>query len=107
MPDRRCAPAVGRFPCPNPLPGTLQERVPALLADFCSLPGLLWVRLDHQQSRLTMDKHLLGDPGLPASFALPSVAACRRALAVIRPRLIQLQAADATRRQPRLAFRTR
>jgi len=35
-----------------------------------------------------MDKHLLGAVwGLPASFALPSVAACRRALALIRPRL--------------------
>ena len=55
-----------------------------------------------------MDKHLLGTVwGLPASFALPSVAACRRALAVIRPWLMQLQAADAARRQPRLAFRTR
>jgi len=58
--------------------------------------------------RLTMDKHLLGVVwGLPASFVLPSVAACRRALAVIRPRLMQLQAADAARRQPRLALRTR
>jgi hypothetical protein len=45
-----------------------------------------------------MDKHLLGAIwGLPASFALPSVAACRRALALIRPRLTQLKAADAAR----------
>jgi len=53
-----------------------------------------------------MDKHLLGMVwGLPASFALPSVATCRRVLAHIRPRLMQLQAANAARRQPRLAFR--
>ena len=51
-----------------------------------------------------MDKHLLGLVwGLPASFALPSVAACRRALALIRPRLMQLQAADAARRSARSA----
>ena len=55
-----------------------------------------------------MDKRLLGLVwGLPASFALPSVAACRRALAVIRPALVRLQAADAARRQPRLAIRAR
>jgi hypothetical protein len=49
-----------------------------------------------------MDKHLLGAIwGLPASFALPSVAACRRALALIKPRLRQLQAADVAR-YPRL-----
>ena len=55
-----------------------------------------------------MDKHLLGTVwGLPASFALPSVAACRRALALIRPLLAQLQAADAARRHPRLALRAR
>jgi hypothetical protein len=46
-----------------------------------------------------MDKHLLGMVwGLPESFALPSVAACRRALAHIRPRLMQMQAADDARR---------
>jgi len=46
-----------------------------------------------------MDKHLLGLVwGLPESFALPSVAACRRALAHIRPRLMQMQAADDARR---------
>ena len=46
-----------------------------------------------------MDKHLLGLVwGLPKSFALPSAAACRRALAHIRPRLLQLQAADDARR---------
>jgi len=51
-----------------------------------------------------MDKHLLGLVWcLPASFALPSVAACRRALAHIRPRLIHLQAGDAARRYPRFA----
>ena len=56
--------------------------------------------------RRTMEKHLLGMVwGLPASFSLPSVATCRRVLAQIRPRLIQLQAADAVRRSPRLAFR--
>jgi hypothetical protein len=49
-----------------------------------------------------MDKHLLGLVwGLPTSFALPSVAACRRALAHIRPRLMQLQAADDARRDSR------
>ncbi|MEO5845466.1 MAG: hypothetical protein ABIQ33_11570 [Caldimonas sp.] len=54
-----------------------------------------------------MDKHLLGMVwGLPASFALPSVAACQRALAHIRPWLMQLQAADAARRYPRLELRT-
>jgi len=52
--------------------------------------------------RFTMDKHLLGLVwGLPTSFALPSVAACRRALAHIRPRLMQLQAADDARRGSR------
>jgi len=46
-----------------------------------------------------MDKHLLGLVwGLPTSFALPSVAACRRALAHIRLRLMQMQAADDARR---------
>jgi hypothetical protein len=55
-----------------------------------------------------MDKHLLGAVwGLPATFALPSVAACRRALALIRPRLVQLQTADAARPYPRLALRAR
>jgi hypothetical protein len=55
--------------------------------------------------RLTMEKHLLGLVwGLPASFALPSVTTCRRVLAQIRPRLMQLQAADAARRSPRLAL---
>jgi hypothetical protein len=45
-----------------------------------------------------MDKHLLGLVwGLPAWFALPSVPACRRALAQIRPRLLQLQADDVRR----------
>jgi hypothetical protein len=49
-----------------------------------------------------MDKHLLGLVwGLPTSFALPSVAACRRALAYIRPRLTQLQAVDDPRRGSR------
>jgi hypothetical protein len=49
-----------------------------------------------------MDKHLLGLVwDLPTSFALPSVAACRRALAHIRPRLTQPQAADDARRGPR------
>jgi len=60
----------------------------------------------HRQMRITMDKHLLGLVwGLPASFALPSVATCRRVLTHIRPRLMQLQAANAARRQPLLAFR--
>jgi hypothetical protein len=54
--------------------------------------------------RLIMEKYLLGLVwGLPASFALPSVTTCRRALAQIRPRLMQLQAEDAARRYPRLA----
>ena len=45
-----------------------------------------------------MDKHLLGLVwGLPASFALPSVAACRRALTLMRPRLMQL---EVDRRRP-------
>jgi len=40
-----------------------------------------------------MDKNLLGLVwGLPTSFALPSVADCRRAMALIGPRLMQLQA---------------
>jgi len=53
-----------------------------------------------------MDKHLLGMVwGLPASFALPSVGVCRRMLAHIRPRLMQLQAADAIRCYPQLASR--
>ena len=52
----------------------------------------------HRQTRITMDKHLLGLVwGLPASFALPSVAACRRALVHIQPRLEQLQLADDVR----------
>ena len=52
-----------------------------------------------------MDKRLLGLVwGLPASFALPSVATCRRMLAHIRPRLMQLQAADRARSAPQLAF---
>jgi hypothetical protein len=55
-----------------------------------------------------MDKHLLGLVwGLPASFALPSVATCRRMLAHVRPRLMQLQAADRACRAPQLAFRAR
>ena len=57
---------------------------------------------------IAMDKHLLGLVwGLPSSFALPSVAACRRALVRIRPRLMQLQAADDARRfaRPRLSLR--
>jgi hypothetical protein len=53
-----------------------------------------------------MDKHLLGLVwGLPASFALPSVATCRRALARITPRLTQLQAADDARRYARSRLR--
>jgi hypothetical protein len=49
-----------------------------------------------------MDKYLLRLVwGLPTSFALPSVEACRRALAHIRPRLTQLQAADDARRHAR------
>ena len=45
----------------------------------------LWTCLDQQHLRLTMDKHLLGLIwGLHASFALPSVAACRRAFACMR-----------------------
>jgi hypothetical protein len=45
--------------------------------------------------RNTMDKHLLGLIwGLPSSFALPSVAACRCALADIRLRLTELEAAN-------------
>jgi len=52
--------------------------------------------------RLTMDKHLLKLVwGLPASFVLPSVATCRRALVYIRPRLMQPQE---RRRSPRLAL---
>jgi len=51
-----------------------------------------------------MDKRLLGLVwGLPSSFVLPSVAACRRALAHIHPRLTQLQATD-RRRHPRPAY---
>ena len=53
-----------------------------------------------------MDKHLLGLMwGLPASFALPSVAACRRALTCVRNRLPQLLQAPAVerRRHPRPA----
>jgi len=47
-----------------------------------------------------MDKHLLGLMwGLPASFALPSVAACRRALACLRTRLPQRQAPAVERRR--------
>ena len=46
-----------------------------------------------------MDKNILGLVwGLPTSFALPSVADCRRAMALIGPRLAQLQAADEARR---------
>jgi len=49
-----------------------------------------------------MDKHLLKLVwGLPASFVLPSVATCRRALVYIRPRLMQPQE---RRRSPRLAL---
>jgi len=57
---------------------------------------------------INMDKHLLGLVwGLPESFALPSVAVCRRALALIRPRLMQMQAADDARRfaRPQLKLR--
>jgi len=55
-----------------------------------------------------MDKHLLGLVwGLPASFALPSVAACRRALTLMRPRLMQLEVDDAARRRPHPATRAR
>ena len=49
-----------------------------------------------------MDKHLLGFAwGLPPAFALPSVAACQRALARIGPRLEQLDAAKRGRRDRR------
>jgi len=84
--DRHRAPAVGRLPCRNRRP-VLQARVPAS-CDEGWRAALRWSRRDQQEIRLTMDKHLLGAVwGLPASFALPSVAACRRALALIRPRL--------------------
>jgi hypothetical protein len=54
------------------------------------------------KKRITMDKHLLGLVwDLPTSFALPSVAACRRALVHIRPRLMQLPPADDARRGSR------
>ena len=46
-----------------------------------------------------MDKQLLRLVwGLPESFTLPSVAACRRALTRIGPRLVQMQAAKDARR---------
>ena len=49
-----------------------------------------------------MDKRLLGLVwGLPASFALPSAAAGYLTLAHIRPRLMQLQAADGARHHAR------
>ncbi|HSC64907.1 MAG TPA: hypothetical protein VLD35_14800 [Caldimonas sp.] len=52
-----------------------------------------------------MNKHLLGLVwGLPASFALPSVSACRRALVCMRPRLAQLRWTGVDRRHfPRTA----
>ena len=54
---------------------------------------------------LTMDKNLLGMVwGLPAYFALPSVAACRRALAQIRPQLMQLQAGGFPERRRKARF---
>ena len=54
-----------------------------------------------------MDKHLLRLVwGLPESFALPSVAACRRALTRIGPRLVPMQAGKDRRRfaRPRLTL---
>jgi len=52
-----------------------------------------------------MDKNLLKLVwGLPASFVLPSVATCRRALLHIRPRLTHPQERRAVDRSPRLAF---
>ena len=92
-------------PVANPLP-VLQERL-QVSCGRCHRPRLRWIRLQ-QHMQPTMEKHLLGAVwGLPASFALPSVAACRRALALIRPRLVQLHAVDAARRCPQLALRGR
>jgi hypothetical protein len=73
------------------------------LADRVGGPAYAGGVLISSTSDFTMDKHLLGAVwGLPASFALPSVAASRRALALIRPRLRELEAAEAAR-YPRLA----
>ena len=48
-----------------------------------------------------MDRYLLELVwGVPASVALPSAAACRRALERMQPRLLRLESADARRRQP-------
>ena len=74
--------------CRAGFPFRSYKRPSRCLAEPPASRGLLWIRLDQQRTRTTMDKHLLGLVwGLPASFALPSVAACRRALAHIRPRL--------------------
>src|SRR6186713_2956566 len=91
-------PAVGRFPCRNPLL-VLQAAVRVSCGPR-SEGDLRCTCLDQQHIRLTMDKHLLGLMwGLPASFALPSVAACRRALACMRTRLPQPQAPAVERRR--------
>jgi hypothetical protein len=53
-----------------------------------------------------MDKHLLGLVwGLPSSFALPSVASCRRALANLRLRSIGMPSTDADDHDLHSAFR--